>query len=40
MSIKAVIVRSGPTDLGKWVSETRNVYEDYRKAFEQDSSWS
>lgn len=33
MSIKAVVVRSGPADLGKWLTETRNVYEDYRKFY-------
>jgi len=32
-SIKAVVVRSGPNDTGKWIIETRNVYEDYRKLF-------
>ncbi len=32
-SIKAVVVRSGPNDTGKWITETRNVYEDYRKLF-------
>ncbi len=36
MKIKAVVVRSGPAELGKWISETRNVYEDYRKAFGDD----
>ncbi len=33
MSIKAVVVRSGTDDTGKWITETRNVYEDYRKLF-------
>lgn len=33
MTIKAVVVRSGPGDLGKWITETRNVYDDYRKLF-------
>ena len=33
MSIKAVVVRSKASHLGEWLSETRNVYEDYRKFF-------
>jgi hypothetical protein len=36
MSIKAVVVRSGPAMLGKWISETRNVYDDYRKLFGEE----
>jgi len=31
-----VIVRSGTQDLGRWVTERRNVSEDYRKAFGED----
>ena len=31
-----VIVRSGTQELGRWVTERRNVYEDYRKAFGED----
>jgi hypothetical protein len=33
MSIKAVVVRSGAADVGKWLTETRNVYDDYKKLF-------
>jgi hypothetical protein len=33
MHVKVVVVRSGPADLGKWISESRNVYEDYRKLY-------
>jgi hypothetical protein len=33
MSIKAIVVRSGAADMGKWITETRNVYEDYKKIF-------
>jgi hypothetical protein len=33
MSIKAVVVRSGPAETGKWMTETRNVYEDYKKLY-------
>lgn len=36
MSIKAVVVRSGMAEAGAWLSETRNVYEDYRKLFGND----
>lgn len=28
-----VIIRSGPADLGKWVTESRNVLEDYQKIY-------
>jgi DUF3047 family protein len=28
-----VVVRSGPTDLGKWLTESRNVLEDYKKIY-------
>lgn len=33
ISIKAVVVRSGPNQTGRWLAEQRNVYEDYRKLF-------
>ncbi len=33
LKIHAVVVRSGDQDLGKWVTETRNVVEDYEKLF-------
>jgi hypothetical protein len=33
MSIKVVVVRSGPAKIGTWMTETRNVYEDYRKLY-------
>jgi hypothetical protein len=36
MSIKAVVVRSGPAEMGKWITETRNVYEDYKKLYGDD----
>jgi hypothetical protein len=26
-----IVVRSGPTDLGKWLTESRNVLDDYKK---------
>ena len=33
MNVKVVVVQSGPEKLGKWVSERRNVYQDYKKLF-------
>ena len=30
------VVRSGPRDLNRWLTERRNVYEDYRKVFGED----
>jgi hypothetical protein len=33
MSIKTVVVRSGTADTGKWFTEVRNVYDDYKKLF-------
>ena len=36
VDIKAIVVRSGPDDTGKWITETRNVREDYRKLFNKE----
>lgn len=33
MTIKAVVVRSGGSETGRWLTETRNVYDDYKKLF-------
>jgi hypothetical protein len=33
MHVKVVVVRSGPADMGKWINESRNVYEDYKKLY-------
>ena len=33
MDIKAVVVRSGPFETGKWITEIRNTFEDYKKLF-------
>jgi hypothetical protein len=33
MHIKAVVIRSGKTGTGSWITETRNVYDDYKKLF-------
>src|SRR5712691_11618227 len=35
-NVMFVIVRSGTQELGRWVTERRNVYEDYRRAFGED----
>jgi Protein of unknown function (DUF3047) len=32
-TVTYVVVRSGPADLGKWLTERRNVAEDYRKIY-------
>ena len=31
-----VVVRSGPKDLGKWLAESRNVYEDYKRIYGEE----
>lgn len=31
-----VVVRSGPKDLGKWLDESRNVYEDYKRIYGEE----
>lgn len=33
MSIKAVVVRSGAAETGRWITESRNVHEDYKKLY-------
>ncbi len=33
MTVKVVVMRSGPAELGKWITETRNVYDDYKKLY-------
>lgn len=33
MTVKIVVLRSGPAELGKWIVETRNVYDDYKKLY-------
>lgn len=34
--VRMIVVRSGAADLGRWVSESRNVLEDYRAAFGEE----
>lgn len=33
LTIKAMVVRSGRHETGKWLTETRNIYDDYRRIF-------
>ena len=35
-TVTYVIVRSGPSDLGKWITESRNVFEDYRRIYGEE----
>lgn len=34
--ITYIVIRSGPTETGKWLSEARNVYEDYRRIYGEE----
>lgn len=34
--VKMVVVESGPGQVGRWVDESRNIYEDYKKAFGEE----
>jgi len=34
--VKMIVVRSGAADAGRWFSESRNLLEDYRRAFGSD----
>lgn len=34
--LKMIVVESGDDKIGRWVSEERNLYEDYKKAFGQE----
>ena len=34
--IRTLLVRSGPQGMGEWVSEQRNVYEDFKKMFGEE----
>lgn len=34
--VKMIVVESGPNSVGKWVEESRNIYEDYKKAFGEE----
>ncbi|HMS82707.1 MAG TPA: DUF3047 domain-containing protein [Nitrospira sp.] len=34
--VKMVVVESGPSNLGLWVEESRNIYEDYKTSFGEE----
>ena len=34
--VRMIVVESGPDRVGQWVSEERNVYEDYKRAFGEE----
>ena len=36
LKVKVITVKSGASDTGKWLAVTRNVYDDYRKLFNED----
>ncbi len=36
MTVKILVVESGPEKLGKWVTVTRNVYEDYKELYGEE----
>ncbi len=36
--MKYVVLQSGPEKLGQWIHECRNVYEDYKKLFQEEPS--
>jgi hypothetical protein len=35
-TVSYVVVRSGPADLGKWITERRNVLEDFRRIYGEE----
>ena len=35
-TVTYIVIRSGPADLGRWVTERRNVLEDYRRIFGEE----
>jgi hypothetical protein len=36
MNVKIIVVNSGDADIGKWMTVTRNVYEDYRRLYGEE----
>ena len=36
---KMIVVESGPQNVGMWVEESRNIYEDYKKAFAEEPAF-
>jgi hypothetical protein len=37
LKVKVLTVKTGTSDTGKWLTITRNVYDDYRKLFNEDT---
>jgi len=35
-TVTYVILRSGPGELGRWITETRNVYDDYKRIYGEE----
>jgi hypothetical protein len=35
LAIRVIVVKSGPEDTGKWITHTRNIYNDYRNYFNE-----
>ena len=35
-TVRFIVVRSGSTDLGKWITESRNVIEDFKKLYGEE----
>jgi Protein of unknown function (DUF3047) len=35
-AVTYVVVRSGPADAGRWLTETRNVYQDYKQIYGEE----
>jgi hypothetical protein len=36
LKIKVIVVKAGTTDVGKWITQTRNIYEDYKNIFHEE----
>ncbi|MCP9448017.1 MAG: DUF3047 domain-containing protein [Nitrospira sp.] len=34
--VKMIVVQSGPRNVGQWIEESRNLYEDYKNAFGEE----
>jgi hypothetical protein len=36
VKVKVLVLRSGPAEMGKWITETRNVYADFKKFYDSE----
>jgi hypothetical protein len=36
VTIKVIVLRSGDMETGRWITETRNAYEDYKRLFDRE----